>query len=238
MSLQIFISRSLDPDSPLKKVEISHEAKIIAESLIKIQPIPLVKMPRADWFFFYSKNGVECFVKQWTEKWKSTVNPQHIRWAAYGEGTAEAMNGWGISCDFVGQGPPVQIMEQFLAHSKPSESVVFFRAFHSRNSLYHLISEKRKADHVAIYDNQLIEKKFPPCDVGIFTSSRNAIAFFQNNPEPRLASIAIGQPTTDTLLALNVPAEKVFTAAEHSETELYNTLLTILESMEPKNSRN
>lgn len=193
-------------------------------------------MPGADWFFFYSKNGVESFVKQWNEKWKASLNPKHIRWAAYGEGTAEVMNGWGISCDFVGQGDAEQIAEQFLTHIKPSESVVFFRAFHSRNSLFHLLSGKREAEHVAIYDNQLIEKTFPPFDIGIFTSSRNAIAFFHNNPEPRIACIAIGQPTTDTLLALNVPMENIFTAAEHSELEIYHTLLNILESMEMMNN--
>lgn len=145
-----------------------------------------------------------------------------------GEGTAESLNGWGITCDFVGRGEAGDIAEQFLDRSKPTESVVFFRASHSRNRLYQLISDHREASHVSIYDNQLIEKKFPPVDIGIFTSGRNAIAFFENNPEPQKACIAIGQPTANTLLTLNLPEEKLFVAEEPSEEAIYETLTQVL----------
>lgn len=224
----IFISRTLDSDSPIRLVETSHQATLIDESLISIHPIPLSKLPVADWFFFYSKNGVECFAKQWEEKWKSTPSQDKIRWAAMGEGTAESLNGWGVTCDFVGRGEAGEIAQQFLDHSKPSESVAFFRASHSRNKLHQLVSEHRESSHIAIYDNQLIEKEFPPTDIGIFTSGRNAIAFSENNPEPLIASIAIGQPTAETLRSLNVPEEKLFIAAEPSEEAIYETLVKIL----------
>lgn len=148
-----------------------------------------------------------------------------------GKGTSESLNGWGITCEFVGQGEAGEIAQQFLNHSKPTESVVFFRAIHSRNRLFQLISEHRKATHITIYDNQLIEKEFPPTDIGIFTSGRNAIAFSENNPEPRHACIAIGQPTADTLLTLNVPEEKLFIAAESSEEAIYEMLLKVLEEI-------
>jgi len=230
LSLRVFISRELDQDSPIKNIIEPHQVEIIGESLIKIQPIVLSIFPTADWFFFYSKNGVESFVNQWKEKRESTGKKHPIRWAAIGEGTSEAMNGWGISCEFVGHGETEEIAAQFLTYSKPSESVVFFRAFHSKNSLYHLIAEKRKAEHVAIYDNQLIEKQFPPCDIGIFTSSRNAIAFLQNNPDPGKACIAIGQPTKETLLALNVPEETIHVAEEPSEKAIYEMFLRVLGS--------
>ena len=205
---------------------------VSGESLIHIQPIPLNKMPKEDWFFFYSKNGVACFAKQWTEKWKPSGNHQQIRWAAIGEGTAEALAGCGITCDFVGQGTSEEIAMQFLASCKPSESVVFFRAFHSKNTIYQLVCKERSANHVAIYDNKLVEKAYAPFDIGIFTSSRNAIAFFEKNPEPQRGCIAIGQPTADTLRTLNVPKDKIHIAEEPSEAGLYGMLVKLLRKLD------
>ncbi|MBY5957872.1 uroporphyrinogen-III synthase [Membranicola marinus] len=228
MKTHIFISRALDPDSPLRQVESAAGVTLIHESLISIHPNPVDQLPVADWFFFYSKNGVECFAKQWEQKWKSNPKMKDIRWAAMGEGTAESLKGWGITSDFVGRGEAEEIATQFLEHSKPSESVVFFRASHSRNRLYQLISEHRDASHIVIYDNQLIEKEFPPVDIGIFTSGRNAIAFFENNTEPEQACIAIGQPTADTLLTLNVPEDKIYIAETPSEDALYDELKKVL----------
>lgn len=232
MKTRIFISRSLNKNSPLKRIENSHAATIVGESLIQIQPITIKKLPKADWFFFYSKNGVTCFTKQWSEKWKSSDNHKHIRWAAIGEGTAEALAGWGITCDFVGQGTSKDIANQFLTSCKPSESVVFFRAFHSKNTIYQLICEKRDASHIAIYDNQLAEKEFHPIDIGIFTSSRNAIAFFEKNQEPSIGCIAIGQPTAETLHTLNVPPAKIQIADEPSETALFHKLVDVMKKVE------
>lgn len=230
MKKRIFISRNPGPGSPLKSVEQTHEVELTGESMIHIQPIEVSKLPFADWFFFYSKNGVDNFARQWKEKWKSTLISDKIRWAALGRGTASSLTGWGIHCDFVGHGETEEIADQFLAHIKPSESVLFFRAYHSRNKLYEIVTEHREATSIPIYDNQLIKKQFPNMDIGIFTSSRNAIAFFENNPEPVIACIAIGKTTADSLIALNVPKDKILVADEPTEEAILEALLGILNS--------
>lgn len=230
MTTEIFISRVLGPESPLKLIEQTHRAKITGESLIHTEPIEVAILPKADWFFFYSKTGVESFARQWKSKWMTSINNENVKWAAMGVGTATAMTGWGIHCDFVGHGDTEEIAEQFLAYSKPYESVLFIRASHSRNQLYQIVSIHREASSIAIYDNQLLLKKFAPMDIGIFTSSRNAIAFFENNPEPILACIAIGKPTADTLISLGVPDVKIHVAQEPSEAAIREVLLKLLRS--------
>lgn len=197
--------------------------------MIHIEPIELPTLPKADWFFFYSKNAVECFARQWKEKWSHTISTEHILWGAMGPGTAESMAGWGIHSDFVGHGEAAEIAEQFLAHIKPSESVLFFRAYHSRNELFRRISGHRESVSIPIYDNQLVSKQFPAVDIGIFTSSRNAVGFLEHNAIPTQASIAIGQPTSDTLISLGVPADKIYTAAEPTEEALLETLQKLFE---------
>jgi len=228
LKTRIFISRVLDPDSPLNQIGQIHPVQLTGESLIHIEPIDVPKLPVTDWIFFYSKNGVESFAKQWQSKWMSSIHNDNVNWAAMGEGTATAMTGWGIHCDFVGYGDTEQIAEKFLKRCNPYESVLFIRATHSRNLLYEIVSRHREATSIAIYDNFLLDKQFPPMDIGIFTSSRNAIAYFENNPAPLLASIAIGKPTAETLLSLHVPENKIYVAEKPTEESMREVLLRIL----------
>lgn len=148
-----------------------------------------------------------------------------------GQGTAAAMTGWGINCDFIGQGDTEDIAEQFLAHSKPSDSVLFFRAYHSRDRLHEIISQHREATSIPIYDNQMVRKNFLPVDIGIFTSSRNAIAFLEHNPQPSIVSIAIGAPTAATLRSLRIPEDKIRVAIEPSEEAIYTTLMEVVSGL-------
>jgi len=195
--------------------------------MLRIQPIDIASIPQADWFFFYSKNGVEVFAKLWQDRWQSAIhNP--IKWAAMGPGTADSMKGWGMHCDFVGHGEAEEVANQFLDHSKPTDSVVFYRAYHSRDRLYELIAPHRDSVSLPIYDNQMLKKTFAPVHVGIFTSSRNAIAFLDHNPVPENLSIAIGTPTADTLRSLSIPSAKIRLSNEPSEESIAKTLNEVL----------
>lgn len=215
----------------MQLIEQSHPVKLIAESMLQIQPIEIPSLPDADWFFFYSKNGVEIFAQQWMEKWQSTTN-HHIQWGAMGQGTATVMNGWGITPDFIGQGTTEEIAEQFLTHCKPTDRVLFFRAYHSRDRLHEIIAREREATSIPIYDNQMLRKTFPRVDIGVFTSSRNAIAFLEHNEEPTKACIAIGEPTAATLRSFRIPDSKIVVTEEPSEEAIYDTLVEFIENLE------
>lgn len=201
--------------------------ELIAESMLHIEAIDIPTLPTADWFFFYSKNGVDCFAQQWKSKWQAASH-HPIRWGAMGQGTATAMTGWGINCDFVGQGEAEDIAEQFLTHCKPSDSVLFFRAYHSRDRLHKIISRHRESTSIPIYDNQMLRKIFPPVDIGIFTSSRNVIAFFDQNQPPEIVNIAIGEPTAATLRTFGIPEDKLRVAPKPSEEALYSVLMDVV----------
>lgn len=231
MSLRVFISRNLNPESPVNQIKQSHhQAEVIAESMLHIESIEIPSLPVADWFFFYSKNGVEYFARQWKAKWQDTTH-HPIRWGAMGQGTADVMSGWGMNSDFIGQGEAEEIAEQFLEHCKPSDSVLFFRAYHSRDRLHKIIAQHRDSTSIPIYDNQMLRKKFPPVDIGIFTSSRNAIAFLEHNAQPAIVSIAIGEPTAATLRTFRIPEEKIRVAHEPSEEAIYTVLLDVVSGL-------
>lgn len=199
-------------------------AEITDNSLLEIQPIILDKIPTGDWFFFYSKNGIRSLHDQCsTDEWEA-LKKKDIHWAAIGEGTAAAMKDYGIGCDFIGSGEFETTSEQFLKSCSPSETVVFFRALHSKNSLFIKISKHRQSSHIAVYDNKIISKNYPPFDVGIYTSSRNAEGFFRQNKHPRLACIAIGEPTRKTLVKLQIPPHILYMASEPSESGIIGCL--------------
>ena len=98
---KIFISRQLQKESIFRKRLQESGFEVLAQSLIDFFPESFLKLPQADWLFFYSKKGVQFFFKN-----KPKNFSKKTKWAAMGEGTATALAHQNISLDFIGDGSP------------------------------------------------------------------------------------------------------------------------------------
>ncbi|WP_236978747.1 uroporphyrinogen-III synthase [Membranihabitans maritimus] len=225
--MRLFISRQLSQDSPIRKLATDHKWELIDQSLIDIKIRTLQELPHADWYFFYSKNGVKSYLK-YRNTMSNKTNDKNIKLAAIGPGTATFMIQNDLVCSFAGDGGTDQTESDFLEVSKNDDSILFFRAENSANRLMKTIKPFRKVQSVIAYDNDMVPTVFPPVDIVVLTSSRNARAFLKANPTPKQKIIAIGHPTYDTLLSLSIPSTDIIVAEEPSEEGILKALLKIM----------
>lgn len=216
MKERLFISRSLSVDSPVRQFASDNGIELIDRSLIEIRFRTLRRLPYADWYFFYSKNGVRSYLRYLNQSGEENVR-NDIKLAAIGPGTAALMTQNELTCSFTGDGGTDQTVSSFLEISKEEDSILFFRARHSANRLMKSLRPYRKVQSVVAYDNDMLPVKFSNVDIAVFTSSRNAEAFFKVNPFPNKKIIAIGQPTYDALIKLSVPSRNILVAEKPSE---------------------
>lgn len=219
----VFISRTIDNHSPIRTVVEEYECTIIDQSLIDIEFIDIQAIPMADWHFFYSKNGVDSYIKSGLSRYADG-----IRYAAIGPGTAKHMVEQGLSCDFIGTGTATTSIQMFLEVCLDSETVLFFRARQSANTFYNLLVPYRQCIDIVGYNNRPISMQFQNIDIGLFTSSLNAQAFLSNNANPKVACIAIGQPTYETLVAEGIEIEKIHIAPTTSDEGLALALKKVI----------
>lgn len=82
----IFVSRSLDADSPIRKVVEGQAVQLVDESLISFTKVAW-EVPETRWLFFYSKTGVRIF----NERCPS----HHYKVLTYGRATAALHSRYG-----------------------------------------------------------------------------------------------------------------------------------------------
>lgn len=219
----LFISRSLDEDSPFHAFAKQEGLVLHAQSLLEFTPVQFSQLPTSDWLFFYSPKGVRFFFRQLANLGKKVTTPI----ATIGLGTLNALKEFGKSADFAGNGHPEQVAEAF-AHLAQGKRVLFIRAQHSRKSVQTLIADRVESLDLVVYAN-MTKTAFtiPPTDYLVFTSPLNVKAYAEKYSFANAkAIIAIGATTARALS--QVGAAEVIVAKQPSENALVYALKEVL----------
>jgi uroporphyrinogen-III synthase len=200
MHKRVFISRVLTSSSCFRERVGEQGWEVVASTLVEFKALPFGPVPPVDWVFFYSKTAVRFFLEG------LSVPPlPSWRWAALGAGTAAAMRAAGLPIDFAGDGQPESTAAGFAALAR-GQRVLFPRARQSRQSIERLLEGQIRPVSLEVYDNQPMENPVvPPCQVLVFTSPLNAVAYFhayQLMPGQQL--VAIGHTTAAALERLGM----------------------------------
>jgi uroporphyrinogen-III synthase len=219
MSEKIFISRSLAEHSPVQAFAEKNNLELKAISLIEFTPVYFSHLPKADWLFFYSKNGVRFFMRALQEKGLKIKVPV----AVIGLGTLNALKEFGKSADFAGNGQPEEVAAAFKELAR-GQHVLFIRAQQSRRSIQQLLEEDLTVKELPVYANEirLPDEEFQ-ADYLLFTSPLNAEAYAQKyDLNAAQVIVAIGGTTADKLRSLG--AKKVWVATSPNETSMVKCL--------------
>lgn len=191
--MTIFISRTLEPDSPLLNWANSTGNEVINQSFLTFKPVPFTSPTDADWWFFYSPRAVEFALL--------TVTPlPETRLAAMGQGTADKLLKSTGRVDFIGDGNPERTAKAFLSVAA-EQSVFFPRAQQSRLSVQTMLKDRVRVLDAVCYDNVPAPASAPiKADVFIFTSPLNVAAFVDHQPLPASARVIAIGPSTGAAL--------------------------------------
>lgn len=197
----IFISRKLPKDSPFLEILTSKGYTIIDESLLEFAPVPFSCPKDADWLFFYSKKGVEYFFET------APAFPERVKFAALGEGTAQLLAQYIEKVDFVGEGHPETVAENFK-HKTQNQKICFVQAKNSQQSVQKLLVPHAQTQNLVVYDNiisaQPLSQAAQNAQILVFTSPLNVEAFAQKAELQisRYFCAAIGNTTAKKLVDL------------------------------------
>jgi len=223
----LFISRSLEADSPIQKWAKKRGIEVIDKPLLRFSALPF-NLPKGsiDWIFFYSPRAVEFF---WTPIaiGQGSHRARKAKLAAIGAGTARALSSRGYKVDFTGTGHPTTTAEAFVQVAK-GQSVLFPRADKSRRSIELAISDRIRAINVVVYENRTVPPVHPiGADVVVLTSPMNVLAWFTTHEEaaPNQQFVAIGPSTAAELRRFGIEPR---VAAEPSETGILEVIRNLL----------
>lgn len=191
--LTVFVTRSLRPDSPLRRWAARTGNLVCGKSLLEFTAVPFDPPERADWWFFYSARAVAYGLGP-------GLPPHDVRLAALGEGTARALRARAGRVDFVGNGSPGQVGRQFVQVAEGMR-VFFPRAEHSRRSVQQQLSGRITVLDAVCYTNAIAADIKPiHADVIVFTSPRNVAAYLDRYAPPETSHlVAIGGVTAAAL---------------------------------------
>jgi len=166
---------------------------LVAKSLIKFESILVESFPEADWYFFYSRNGVYFGLRQM--EYRSFLND--IKIATMGKGTAQQFKAMtDRKPDFIGSGDADRVSSEFIKVAG-EKKVVFIRAQNSLKSIQENLKNQLDGSDLVTYKNFIDETVIiEPTDIAIFTSPMNVDAYFKNMaPNTSSTYIALGKST-------------------------------------------
>lgn len=218
----VFISRELKSKSRFKTLLEMKGWEVHAHTLVQFEKYPITDfLPKTDWIFFYSKNGVKYFIKQ--------VEAEYLKgkkFACMGSGTEKVLSKKGFKSSFTGKGAVDQIILDFkeLAHGK---SVLFPRALHSLKTIQEGIKDSSEVYDLPVYLNSPLKNPSPSqADFLIFTSPMNATNYFEHHKLLKHQKlIAIGNSTGKKLMHLS--KRKVYISPKPDEDSLIRYLLLV-----------
>ncbi len=217
----IFISRNLTSTSIFKKELEAAGFTIHGLSLLKFSALAVNRIPKSDWIFFYSKNGVKFFFQGLQKAGKKIPN---VKWAAIGKGTGKALQTKVQQVDFIGDGNTLKTASDFLKLAQ-GKTILFPQAQHSRKTIQNLLDTNIISKEIVVYKNEA-KKQFniPDCKILVFTSPMNAKAYFEKHELFDDQKIfALGRTTAKTLVGLGI--EDFNVAEEPSEEALVREIL-------------
>jgi hydroxymethylbilane synthase len=195
---RVYVSKNLPEEHVVQRYCKSRGSTISARSQIEIEFIS-TEFPLTDWVFFSSANCVRAYFRN------MGVN-HSTRYAAMGGATAEVLNEFG-TCDFVGNGPPNEVGEQFKK-IVGIDTVCFPCSNKSLRTVENILP-KNQVSSVTAYLTHEAAVAVEESDYYLFTSPSNVSAFLQINELPEGATvIAIGPSTKARLTQLGIPARQ------------------------------
>ena len=215
----MFISRDLSENSPFRSQLEAKGFKVVDRSLLDFQEVPFKAFPTTDWIFFYSRKSVNFFLSQLENI------PTDLKIAAFGSGTAEALNKHKIRPDFTGTGEGSSTLTAFLKIAGQEASVLFPQARNSRRTIEKLAGDQLISFPLIVYDN-IPKTKIEASSAGflVFTSPLNVQAYFKHHKLSGYQKIiVIGKTTGAALKAYGIEDFKI--AETPSEEGLVGAIL-------------
>lgn len=197
----VFISRNLTAESPFLKGLSAVDYKVIGESLLSFSPTNIKAIPDSQWIFFYSQNAVKFSLQH--PSLKAAIATRKL--AAMGKGTAAFLQKEGREVSYIGTGKAADTAKHFLPLAA-NQTVLFPRAKNSRRSIQKVLGTAINALDLVVYENvKRTDFNLPICDILVFTSPMNAMAFFEKySLQLNQKVVAIGETTANSIRALGV----------------------------------
>ncbi len=191
---RIFISRERSQCHLLAAQLESQGYTTECAALIETVQQPFGAIPDADWLFFVSRNAVNHF-------FNGLKGPVHMRIAALGEGTAQAVGAFGHAVDFMGEGRDLMAIANAFAAIAAGTRVLFPVGNRSRRSIQQHLQEVCEVKELVVYLNQATPKMLNGQFVAaILTSPSSAEAYLeQNQSGGQTLFVAMGSSTAQFL---------------------------------------
>lgn len=196
----LFISRKLTEDSPFFALMQKDDLKIIDQSLIQITQIRYSYTPKTNWIFFTSKNAIDYFFAQ------NPDLPEQVKYGVISNASAKHLLTYNIAADFVGEGVNLINISKGFKDVLKNQSVLFPQAIDSHQTIQRQLAFSNTCYNLYVYKTNIRNDiELPYCDILIFTSPSNVIAYYNNYKfDPRQTLIAMGTTTKYKLKEYNV----------------------------------
>jgi uroporphyrinogen-III synthase len=222
-----FISRDINTSHPFYQILSSQGLAVRGISFIDFEIMEVKWIPKADWIFFYSKNGIHFFFEN-LKRQETSLSNLTYKWATIGSSSAKHLEKYGFAADFVGTGEPQTTALAFQPLAK-AQRVIFPRAENSKQSIQKLLAyqpaHQMEAIDLLVYKNRIAENILKRNeDFLVFTSPMNAQAYFsQYHLDKQQQIIAIGTTTAAALKEFGL--ENIILAKQPNEEGLANAVL-------------
>jgi uroporphyrinogen-III synthase len=173
MNRRVFISRNVEDCPGLIQLLEKDGWYVQAQPLIETEQVPFTPhIPKTDWIFFSSAQGVKYFFSQ-----NPNITDQKI--ACVGQKTAAAILPF-TDVDFVGDSIDTLETAQKFAQLIQGQSVLFPISENSLRNIQSALPTSQVFDLIC-YRTLAIPKKVEPSEVLVFSSPSNVSSFFKMN---------------------------------------------------------
>lgn len=190
---RIFISRDISnkPDWVLQVEREGHQVTGI--SCIETSPISVANVPKCDWIFFSSSEGVRHLLAQHL--------PKGVKIGAMGKGTAQTLLQFQLTADFVGaSSDPEMVAIEFQKVLQPNDTILFPQSVQTRNSIAPKLKDC-KIVRLEVYCTSPIAIEAEDSDVYIFSPPSNVQSYLKQHPiSATKPCVAFGPTTAQTLI--------------------------------------
>jgi uroporphyrinogen-III synthase len=216
---RIFISRTLNSDSPFIELSRNNDIVIIDESLIQITQIRFSYTPQTNWIFFTSKNSIDCFFAQ------DPNFPETVKYGVISHTSEKHLLMYNKQASFVGCGVDLLKIAKDFRDVLENESVLFPQAIDSYQTIQKQLAFTNTCNNLYVYKTTIkTDFDIPYSDILIFTSPSNVEAYFNKYKiDVRQFVIAMGASTKYKLKEFGV--SKVFIPKSFDEQGLLNVLI-------------
>jgi hydroxymethylbilane synthase len=191
--VSVYITRDLRDSDFFSQVLKANGCEVHGIALIDTQRVIAKKIPKADWIFFSSKNGVKHFLAQ------AKVEPG-TKLAAVGKGTSDELRKHNLRADFIGGTADTRVIAKQFGALAGRSTVLFPQARGSMKTVQQQIPMAKVIDLTVYETLTRPANDVPMCDVMVFTSPSNVEAFFSANALAKTQRVvAMGHATGSAL---------------------------------------